>query len=88
MSVITLSPFDSKHQSLPELGEGAAVEITSKYFGSRELTITGCIERVMPFERGSYRDQLYGIRTERGYTVMFSAELKHRLVGYLWSVQS
>lgn len=93
-SVITLTPYDAKRQPLPDLGEGATVVITASYYGSRANTLTACIEQVKPFTSAThdpvatghgYTDTLYGVRTAAGYKVMFSAELKRRLVAYLIS---
>lgn len=90
--VITLTPFDSDREPLPDLGEGATVVLWRNHsrIGSRRDTVRGCIEHVKLFVRTVrpgvvYSDCLYGIRRDDGvYTVMFRGELKDRLVSYLW----
>ena len=87
-TVPVLTPFDNR-KPLPELGEGATVVITKRFWGNRAETVQACIEQIKPFEHEirpglTYRGALYGLRTDRGYQVMTAVEFKKRLVSYCW----
>lgn len=87
-SVVVLTPYTYSRQPLPELGEGARVEIRASYYGASSRTVQATIERLTVFTSPTvpgYSDRLYGLRTDDGhYQLMFTAELKRRLVSYLW----
>lgn len=86
-----LTPYDSR-KPLPELGEGATVVITKRFWGNRSETIQACIEQVKPFEHEIrpgviYRGAIYGLRTATSYQVMTGVELRKRLVAYVWEAE-